>query len=183
MLTCYFSFSVLEQMAEALALLHHGYRHHALNPYIPPPGWMRIIHRDIKPDNLFLRKPITRGAPYPDIVLGDFGFATTKPFSESIAVAEFAPPEMPYCSHKGDVWSLGTVIYELATGTLPTRSCPFGVRKGDWFQRRESKKVGNLPMKYSPELDRTVKACLNMDRIRRIDSIDLFQRARRRGRP
>ena len=61
-----FIWHVLESMAHAFLYIHHG---------VPKDGeqvnmWYQIVHRDIKPDNIFLRK--SEDATYPDIVLADF---------------------------------------------------------------------------------------------------------------
>ena len=64
-----FIWHVLESMASALQYIHHG---------IGPDGkqveldkvWPCIVHRDIKPDNIFLRN--SENSYYPDIVVADF---------------------------------------------------------------------------------------------------------------
>lgn len=76
----------------------------------------KIIHRDIKPENVFLMQSNV-------VKLGDFGVATV--LSHTLACAEtltgtpyYTSPEI--ClgrryNHKTDIWSLGCVLYELAT--------------------------------------------------------------------
>ena len=86
------------------------------------------MHRDIKTDNIFQTK---EGA----YKLSDFGFART--LSESpmtrCATAVYAAPELfedydyddvldkplALFNNKVDVWSLGVVVFECATGELP----------------------------------------------------------------
>lgn len=64
-----FIWHVLESMASALLYIHHGQssdKYHAISPK----NWPSIVHRDIKPDNIFLRK--SPGSEYPVVVLADF---------------------------------------------------------------------------------------------------------------
>jgi NIMA (never in mitosis gene a)-related kinase len=78
----------------------------------------KILHRDIKPDNIFLMASKI-------IKLGDFGVA--KVLSNTLACAEtqtgtpyYTSPEIclgKRYNHKTDVWSLGCVLFEMVTMT------------------------------------------------------------------
>lgn len=76
----------------------------------------KIIHRDIKPPNIFLLGPDER------LVLGDVGVAknldTTKAFAHTgIGTPYYMAPEIfanKGHNTKADVWSLGVLLYELA---------------------------------------------------------------------
>lgn len=80
----------------------------------------KIIHRDIKPENIFLSGTNV-------VKLGDFGVATV--LSHTLASAEtltgtpyYTSPEIclgKRYNSKTDVWSLGCVLYELATFAHP----------------------------------------------------------------
>ena len=113
--------TVFSQVARALAATHQR----------------GIIHRDIKPENLILR-------PDGFVKVLDFGLARlldSKPNNGGHALADSLMGTMlgtvPYMSPEqargersecaGDVFSLGTVLYEAATGTHPfVRSSQFG---------------------------------------------------------
>lgn len=79
-----------------------------------------IAHRDIKPENILLDADL-------NVKLADFGLCHTTNCKQLLVTPcgspYYAPPEIisniPYDGKKGDMWSLGVVIFTMATGALP----------------------------------------------------------------
>lgn len=86
-----------------------------------------IVHRDIKPDNLFLT---TRSDGATILKVLDFGISkSSAPAAESIqpemviGSPQYMAPEQMRATEpvdeRADIWSLGVVLYEMLTGRLP----------------------------------------------------------------
>ncbi|KAL6720561.1 hypothetical protein ACLMJK_002485 [Lecanora helva] len=97
-----FLWQVFIQLADALAYLHYGVSRKYGSSR--PPGWRRIVHRDVKPGNVFLRRKITTLHSTPDVVLGDFGLATLDEVSYDCGTYSWWGPEIPKSTKDGDVW-------------------------------------------------------------------------------
>jgi serine/threonine-protein kinase len=138
-----------------------------------------IIHRDLKPANLMVVDPDT---PYEKIKVMDFGLATLldpnslKKLTDT--KAEFAVGTPGYISpeqvrgedmdHRGDLYSVGVILYELLCGKLPftgassmeillahanTEPPTFAeLGAGDWV---------------SPSIEAVIRACLAKDPAKR----------------
>ncbi|VBB87089.1 PaATG1 Serine/threonine-protein kinase encoded by the ATG1 gene [Podospora comata] len=177
----------LKQLASALKFLREG----------------NFVHRDVKPQNLLLLpSPLFRethqsakqilsasydslmpaaGLPsLPMLKLADFGFARVLP---STSLAEtlcgsplyMAPEILRYERYdaKADLWSVGTVLYEMATGRPPFRA-------GNHVELLRKIEAAEDQVKFpresvvSPELKSLVRALLKRNPVERISFADFF---------
>ena len=83
----------------------------------------KIIHRDLKPANIFIDQSLT------NIKIGDFGLSRelgehSEYAKTHVGTPYFMSPEqiqIKYYNQKTDIWSLGCILYELATLKKPFR--------------------------------------------------------------
>ena len=165
---------LFRQMASALEYLHEGF-------YIDTLGKRRshdlsyargIVHRDIKPDNILIRRahsrsyyPVDEGMePYPDFVLCDFGHASSDQFSykENCGTDAYSAPEMPRKSPKGDVYSLGATVHCLIhRGQPPIAPMPRSWHRTKsnmeiWESRPEARSAMLVPDFYTVWLEQSM---------------------------
>lgn len=132
----------------------------------------RILHRDIKPQNIFLDAQGT-------IKIGDFGLGRILGPNSAFARTAVGTPlyfspelcQSDMYNERSDMWALGCLIYELAT-----LSPPFMARN----QIILSKKIVNekprpLPKRYSMQLQFLVIKLLEKDMSRRPDAAQVLK--------
>lgn len=119
-----------------------------------------VVHRDVKPDNLFLiGEP---GEPY-DIRLLDFGLAklrqsTMTAAGMAVGTAEYMAPEQGLSDPvdaRTDVYGLGAVLYRTLTGQLP-----FTAGDDAEMLARVVLEAPRPPEEVSPDIDRDLAAII-----------------------
>jgi serine/threonine protein kinase/tetratricopeptide (TPR) repeat protein len=125
-----------------------------------------VIHRDLKPENIFL---VARDGKADFVKVLDFGVArsagrTTRLTNPGIAMGtpEYMAPEQAaggVVDHRGDIYSVGALLYEMVTGQPP--------------QKRDGELVGprSLRLQLSEDLDRIVVRALAQDPAQRYQSM------------
>ena len=146
--------NVLIQTLEGLKYLHKN----------------NIIHRDLKSANIFLTKSGL-------IKIGDLNVSTI--LKKGVANTQtgtpyYASPEIwndkPYNS-KCDIWSLGCIIYEMATLHVPFR----GTSLHQLFCKIMKGKYLQIPNRYSNDLKNIIKIILNGDPQKRPSADELLK--------
>eukprot|EP00796_Vickermania_ingenoplastis_P002167 gene2167-1336_t len=122
----------------------------------------RIMHRDIKPGNIFLSED-TRS-----LFLGDFGSAKSMPIAGDPFTCTFVgtplwiSPEVlqgEAYSYPTDIWSIGCVLYEMATLEKPFSSVNFA----KLVHQITAGEVHPLPSTVSPALQKLIMSMLQLD--------------------
>jgi serine/threonine-protein kinase len=133
-----------------------------------------IIHRDIKPSNLFVT-PHASGRSRLKLI--DFGIAQrggTWTRSEPLGTTAYASPEQietpDRLDERSDIWSLGVVVFEALTGSLPVTTGLFGQRRLDL---RPLERRSDVP----DALRSIIRRCLAEDKGARFGSAATLDRA------
>jgi len=182
--------STITQVCEGLHLAHKGVM------LWPDHKLIKVVHRDLKPDNIFL-VPMERGEE--DLVkILDFGIAkihsdqadltnltTTNAF---LGTFHYAAPEQleveKDLDERADIYSLGIILYEMLTGTDP-----FGlgfnlqsVSQASWYRAHIF--VPPQPLRIQPDceqlpaaLEAVVLRCLQKLPSERFASVDELSQA------
>jgi len=129
-----------------------------------------ILHRDLKPQNLFLTK--TR-----DLKVGDFGIskvmACTAAFARSfVGTPYYLAPEVigekPY-SWPADIWSMGCIVYQLCSLKVPFDAANIT----QLAQKITKAKIPDVPRDYSDDLRKICSDMMHRDVGKRPSSDDI----------
>ncbi|KAJ3506182.1 hypothetical protein NLJ89_g7011 [Agrocybe chaxingu] len=143
--------------------------------YDGPPRRAQILHRDLKPDNVFLDENGT-------VKLGDFGLSKALPqasFANTyVGTPYYMSPELmqekAYDS-KSDIWSLGCLIYELCALKPPFHEAKTHSELSIFIRNG---RIPPLPRGYSQTLAHCIKSMLNLNPAMRPSAAQLLQHER-----
>jgi serine/threonine protein kinase len=160
---------IVRQVASALEAAHH----------------VDVLHRDLKPDNIFL-------VPDPAMPSGervkvlDFGLAKLGDGGQTQLQIVFGTPRYmspeqsrsaTQIDHRSDIYSLGCVLFELVTGRTPFDG---DVRQLiDRHQRATPPRAASLAADVPPVLDQLIAEMLAKDPMGRPQTMGAVQRALR----
>ncbi|HMF39908.1 MAG TPA: protein kinase [Polyangia bacterium] len=129
-----------------------------------------VIHRDLKPENIFL---VARDGKADFVKVLDFGVARSAGRSNrltnpgiAMGTPEYMAPEQAaggVVDHRGDIYSVGALLYEMVTGQPP--------------QKRDGEVVGprSLRLQLSEDLDRIVVRALALDPAQRYQTMSQLE--------
>ncbi|ORY02602.1 never in mitosis gene a-related expressed kinase 2 [Basidiobolus meristosporus CBS 931.73] len=159
--------NIFTQIVLALHECHQGYSQRSNKDHHV------ILHRDLKPDNIFLDGDC-------NIKLGDFGLSrvlddpATMFAKTYVGTPYYMSPELingqPYDA-KSDIWALGCVLYEICALKPPFPAQSQAVL----FNKILTGSVPRLPSYYSNDLNNVVKSMLQLSPSARPTTTQLLQ--------
>ncbi|KAL1924584.1 uncharacterized protein VTP21DRAFT_4238 [Calcarisporiella thermophila] len=131
-----------------------------------------ILHRDLKPDNVFLDSNNS-------VKLGDFGLSRVLGPDREFAVTYVGTPyymspelinESSY-NTKSDIWALGCLLFEMCALDPPFKA----KSQAQLAARIKQASIPLLPPQYSQELGRVIKSMLQLNPAKRPATSDFFK--------
>ncbi|KAG0211186.1 G2-specific serine/threonine protein kinase [Mortierella sp. GBA30] len=168
-----FVWSIMTQLVLALHECHCGVTfNEETKQQTPRP----ILHRDLKPDNVFLDAQ-------KNVKLGDFGLSRSltnpqKAFAQTyVGTPFYMSPELiseSVYDTKSDIWSLGCVVFEMCALEPPF----LADTQGELSAKIRVGRIPMLPAQYSQELGQVVRAMLQVNPRKRPTTTDLLNNPR-----
>ncbi len=136
---------------------------------------LKIIHRDLKPSNIMIDAQLNP-------IVMDFGIASRvdlpnrAPNTKFFGTPSYMAPEQALgqtLDHRSDIYSLGIIMYEITTGTLPfTGTSPMDIAVKHIYKFAKSPRLINA--KINKEIERMILKCIEKYPEKRYQSIDEF---------
>jgi len=117
---------------------------------------LRITHRDLKPQNLFLDQKSR-------LRIGDFGISTQKTIASSLkGTIGYVAPEVwkGICTSRSDLWSVGCILLDLLTLTFTQEVMEMSTKK----------RMELIPKYYDAEWEKIVENLLKKKPTDRMDA-------------
>lgn len=157
---------VFISLADALAYCHYGITEtdvKQVSVTFKKPGWLTVIHRDLKPGNVFL---VSSRGMYPRVIIGDFGMSIREDDRDyrrkDHAGAWMVRPPDAKCSPKSDIWALGVIMQMLCRLNYgPLKDRPKVLAMTKWIHSRDAFDRTAAGENFSDALNLAVESCLS----------------------